>query len=297
MKKPNFFIIGAPKCGTTSMAAWLGEHPHIFMSNPKEPAFFCKDINIPLSIKTLEKYLQIFEDSGNKHLAVGEASAIYLFSQVAVKNILEINPDARFIVMLRNPIDMAISWHGQVLLASPRQIFEDFEEDWKKRYMGKIKLCKFGYLTRDPALLEYGKVCMLGEQVQRLMQTVCVNSILFIVMDDLVSDPLREYQRVLEFLDVPYDGKNKFATHNSAKRVRNKLIQDLLFLVSGLKRLLGIKGSIAFGIFRGVIETYNIKPHKTSALSPEFRRELVEFFKDDVKLLSSLLNRDFSHWL
>lgn len=294
MKKPNFFIIGAPKCGTTSMAAWLSEHPQIFMSDPKEPYFFSTDIDVPWGVKSLEKYLQIFQNAGDKHLAVGEASVMYLFSHVAINNIIKFNPAARFIVMLRNPIDMAPSWHAQSLVGAPRQVYDDFEADWKARRTGRIEPGKLNHKDWDPILLQHDKVCKLGEQVQRLLQTVDAKSVLFIVMDDLISDPLHEYQRVLEFLDVPYDGKNQFSTHNPAQRPRSKLIWNMVFLLCGIKRQLGFRRSI--GLY-SKIKNLIIKKQKASPLQPEFRQELIRFFKKDVKLLSSLLKRDFSHWL
>lgn len=299
MKKPNFFIIGAPKCGTTSLAAWLGEHPQIFMSYPKEIYFFCTDFNLR-QITSPKKYLHIFQNAGDQHLAVGEASVFYLISQIATKKILEFNPAARFIVMLRNPIDMAQSYHGE-LLCSRAEVIEDFEQAWQTRCTYDFKPHKSNaprYRDPNPTLLQYDKVCKLGEQVQHLLQTVNTKSVLFIIMDDLISDPLTEYQRVLKFLDVPYDGKTQFPTYNSARRPRYKLINQILLsfadMYFDIKRVLGITRN--FGILKKV-RYFNEKQYKTQSLRPEFRQELIKFFKEDIELLSSLLNRDFSNWL
>lgn len=127
MKKPNFFIIGAPKCGTTSLAAWLAEHPQIFMSPIKEPQFFNKDVGFPM--KSLQAYEKLFKDASSGHIAVGEATVLYLYSKVAVRNILDYNPDAKFIVCLRNPVDMAYSLHEQWFFNGIEDI-EDFKEAW-----------------------------------------------------------------------------------------------------------------------------------------------------------------------
>lgn len=280
------------------MAAWLGEHPQIFMSDPKELYFFDTDVINPSRITTLEKYLPIFQNATDQHLAVGEASVTYLLSHVAVKNILEFNPAAKFIVMLRNPIDMAQSWHGHFIvnMNQERQVLDDFEEDWKARYTCNLESESLVPSRWDPLFIQYDKVCKLGEQVQRLLQTVDVKSVLFIVMDDLISDPLQEYLRVLEFLDVPYDGKSQFATHNAAKLSKSKLIQHMYFLLSDIKRQLGIRRAITFGLLTKIYN-FNTKPHKTSPLQPKFKQELIEFFKEDVKLLSLILGRDLSHWL
>src|SRR5262245_35065298 len=85
MKKPTFFIIGAPKCGTTSLAAWLADHPDIFMSPTKEPHYFNTDHKRYLN--SLAGYEQLFEDATDRHSAVGEASVWYLYSANAVENI------------------------------------------------------------------------------------------------------------------------------------------------------------------------------------------------------------------
>jgi hypothetical protein len=292
MKQPNFFIIGAPKCGTTSMAAWLGEHPQIFMSDPKEPRFFDTDMNIPFGVNTLDKYLYFFQNAGDQHLAVGEASATYLLSHIAVKNILEFNPAAKFIVMLRNPVDMARSVHGQWVWGNYNQVLDDFEEDWYARHTDESLLAQ-----ATDWLGSYENTCKLGEQIQRLLQTVDAKSVLFIVMDDLINDPLQEYQRVLEFLDVPYDGKNQFSTHNTAKRVRNIWLHNLSNRLSIGSMVRWPRIRWFFWLLRRTYYYFNTIPHKTQPLRPDFKQELIEVFREDVKLLSSLLRRDFSHWL
>ena len=86
MKKPNFFILGAPKCGTTSLASWLSEHSDVFMSPIKEPHHFCSDFGYK-EYRSHQRYLSLFRKANEQHRAIGEASATYLYSKVAVKNI------------------------------------------------------------------------------------------------------------------------------------------------------------------------------------------------------------------
>jgi hypothetical protein len=125
--KPNFFILGAPKCGTTSLARWLGDHPNIFMAPQKEPHFFNTDDR--QGVTTLVEYEDLFRKAQKEHVAVGEASVWYLSSSQAVNNILEYNPNARFIVMVRNPIEMAQALHGQMLIAG-LECVQDFSKAW-----------------------------------------------------------------------------------------------------------------------------------------------------------------------
>jgi sulfotransferase family protein len=124
---PNFFILGAPKCGTTSLARWLGDHPNIFMAPQKEPHFFNTDDR--RGVATLVEYEDLFRNAQREHVAVGEASVWYLSSSQAVRNILQYNPNARFIVMVRNPIEMAPALHGEMLI-SGLECIKDFSRAW-----------------------------------------------------------------------------------------------------------------------------------------------------------------------
>jgi hypothetical protein len=76
VKTPNFFILGAPKCGTTSLAAWLAAHPAVYMSPLKEPAYFAADLKVDRPGP--QEYRALFSAAGDIHLAVGEASTCYL---------------------------------------------------------------------------------------------------------------------------------------------------------------------------------------------------------------------------
>ena len=114
MKSPNFFLIGAPKCGTTSLSAWLAQHDDVFMCVPKEPSFFCTDIEVRRAARNWQEYLGLFKGAGQAR-AVGEASTGYLRSRVAVPAILQWLPSARFVICLRNPVEMIASVHAQMV--------------------------------------------------------------------------------------------------------------------------------------------------------------------------------------
>lgn len=208
------------------MAAWLNDHPQIFMSTPKEIDFFDTDQNLG-QVKSLDQYLHIFQDAEDVHLAIGEASVTYLHSQVAVKNVLQFNPAAKFIVMLRNPLDMAPSYYWQ-LYWSGREGIEDFESAWRARKTRELGSGKVGPLCTELAFLQYENMCKVGAQVERLLQTVNPAAVLFIVIEDLAANPFHEYQRVLEFLGVAYDSKKLFSIQNPAKQVRSNLLHNIL---------------------------------------------------------------------
>ena len=103
---PNYLIIGAPKCGTTSLAAWLDEHPQVYMVPEKELHFFSGYWE-----QGLDWYEQCFVPNGKP--LVGEASPSYLENPVARERIASVLPGAKLIAMMRNPVDRAYSqyWH------------------------------------------------------------------------------------------------------------------------------------------------------------------------------------------
>mgnify|MGYP000609629627 CR=1 FL=1 len=114
IKKPNFFIVGAPKCGTTSLNYYLQQHPDIFMSNYNEPHYFGKDLNKlnNVHITNINKYMNLFSTVKDE-IIIGEKSPYYLFSSLAPLEINKFNPNAKIVIMLRQPTAMIHSMHSQ----------------------------------------------------------------------------------------------------------------------------------------------------------------------------------------
>ena len=117
---PDFFIAGAPKCGTTALFSYLQTHPGIFLPaerpgtsrlSAKEPHYYCTDFPNYRRCRSREDYLRLFTDAAAGTL-VGEASVWYLYSEVAIPRIMAEIPKAKFIVLLRNPVNMAHSLHN-----------------------------------------------------------------------------------------------------------------------------------------------------------------------------------------
>ena len=71
--KPNFFIIGAPKCGTTALSEYLRSHPSVLISEPKEPHYFSTDIDTRYAIRDLEGYRACYAGASAAHQLIGEA--------------------------------------------------------------------------------------------------------------------------------------------------------------------------------------------------------------------------------
>jgi sulfotransferase family protein len=290
MKKPTFFIIGAPKCGTTSLAAWLADHPDIFMSPTKEPHYFNTDHKRYLN--SLAGYEQLFGDATDRHSAVGEASVWYLYSANAVENIQTYNPDAKFIVMLRNPIEMAPSLHEELVFTG-REDVDDFATAWQlqdARRSGE----RLPHMAWEPSYLQYGAACSLGALLDRLYQRVPADRVKTIVLDDVRSDPRGAYLSALSFLGVPDDGRVEFNALNQAKARRWPSLLLLPWMATQIKHVLGIEGGL--GLWRR-LDALNKVDRRRAPIDPKMKVRLHDYFVADIRRLETLIGRDLSHWL
>ena len=299
MKRPNFFLVGAAKCGTTALSEYLGSHPNVFMSQPKEPMFFSSDIKHYSYYNNMERYLSLFEKAGEEHFAVGEASTQYLASRNAIAEIKKFRPDAKIIIMVRNPLEMIPSFHCQAVNLSIEKI-EDFETAWRSQEKRRLhhqldSSHPYTFLT------QYREWGALGRLVKRWLEAFRREQVKIIVYDDFCSNTRDVYTGVLEFLSVPDDNREIFPIVNPRKKARSHLIKDLLnFNPEWLKNTLGAAhkfvGVAQFGV-RSRLASWNTRVEPGRALSESMRKELIEAFEDDVLLLSQQIGRDLSNWL
>lgn len=298
--KPNTFILGAPKCGTTALSEYLRAHPNVYMTTPKEPNFFCDDYDKIRYIRTDSDYLRLYDRAEDHHLVCGEASITYLASQTAVKNILRFNENARLIAMVRNPIDMLPSWHSQLLLNS-----DEDEPDLEKAFHLQEVRARGGRVPATclvPEFLQYTKACKLGDQVERLLHSAPRHQLLVILFDDFVQDTRSVYENVLKFLGLPPDHRMEFPRINENKTLRyprlSRLVASLARHWAGRKtqEILGKLNVEAVGRMKAAYYQKLTVGDERMALSPEFRKELVGIFRDDIDHLGALLDRDLSGW-
>lgn len=295
MAKPNFFIIGAPRSGTTFMQKYLGDHPDIFIT-PGEPSYFCSDYARPRLSK--EDYLNLFEDT-EQYKIRGEKTVFYLPSKVALKKISKFNPKAKILVMLRNPIEAVYSFHFKMLSVG-RENVEDFEKAWrlqKERKKKKKDKIYRGYLKTKT--LFYGEVYKLGKHLKRVYKSFPREQVKVIIFNDLITDNKNTYKEVIDFLELPFYSKEDFSKVNSHKQPKSKMITRLFSLrgllpVQKIKKLLKIKGQIGIS---SKIRKLNQTNKKRKPLPENFKKELSDYFEKDIGLLSELLDRDLTHWL
>ena len=299
-KWPNLFIIGAPRSGTTSLAHYLSGHPRIFFSDPKELFYWADDyprLRQFYFAERQEDYLRHFRRAAEQHLFLAEGSTNYLASFTAVPNILKSSPDARFIAMIRNPVEMVPSWH-QFLLRAFYEDEHDIEAAWNLQESRKAG-DRIPATCLAPQYLQYQTIASYGHQLDRLFQIVPAENRHVILFDDFVENPAREYAETLAFLGLENDNPSCFPVINASSQIRFARLHHFLRRPpKSLERIIYPFRNFFTGHelgLRGKIKSIFKKRIKNS-LKSDFAAQLRDVFRDDIGYVSELLKRDLTHW-
>lgn len=285
MPWPNFLIIGAAKSGTTSLYHYLAEHPQIFMSKVKETNFFAYPRDgrptyvwgdeikrSRFTVTTEADYLALF-DAVRGEKAVGEASPVYLGSTIAPSAIRRRLPDARLVVILRNPVERAYSGYQMHVrgLATRLPASKAFDADrhWVRQGM------YFSMLSRYFELFSRGQIEVL-------------------LFDDLKADAARLMRGLYRSLGVD-DGflPSLEKAHNPGGLPRSTALAAIKKLLRPVARRL------PHGLRQAGLAFYNAtSTRKAPGMSAEARRQLEVLYRDDVERLSELVGMELSsRWL
>jgi hypothetical protein len=300
MRKPDFFMVGAPKCGTSAMAHFLGTHPDVFMAR-KEMHFFGKDLKLAPKVyrRDMAAYLAEFEGWSGQARA-GEASVWYLFSTEAAREIKAFTPDASIIIMLREPAEMLHSLYYQFYYDGNEDLpsFEEALEAEADRRAGR-RIGRQAYLVQA---LAYREVARYSEQVRRYFEVFGRERVHVILYDDFVADVRETCRRAFRFLGVdPAKLPARFDIINSAKTVRIPALRAIMRNSALRATALAIRPRLPW-LFAGLqrvesrLQKFNTRFHKRAALAPEMAARLRSEFAPEVERLGQLLGRDLSHW-
>jgi Sulfotransferase family len=310
---PNFFVVGAPKAGTTSLYHYLAQHPEIYMSPIKEPNFFASEIrpdNVseefqervrrdmdalkvylqgPMSEKRFggmvlewEDYLKLFQNV-KKEKAIGEASVLYLWSKTAARNISSKIPDAKILMILRDPAERAFSQYlhnvtNGIIYESFRQHID--ASQWKSE--------KFtvGYPS-----LELG---LYYEQVKRYLDIFPRENVHILFFEDYHRQPAQILEEIFCFLNVD----PRFTPDMSQKQLEPQ-VPRAVGVVHLLKRY-GVwqhLKTLSPRAFRSHLRTVAFRKRKSIVMDSKDRDYLVGYYRDDIRKLSALVDRDLRHWV
>lgn len=297
MRAPDFFIVGAAKCGTTSMYRYLGRHPDIFMPATKWINYFNVDLASPANCPTWDDYLAHFADAGDA-ARVGEASESSLYSTLAAAGIRAACPDADIIIMLRNPVDMLHALHSQLLFSGVEDI-ADFAEALAAepdRRRGE-RLPRPAHHPREWLL--YRETARFAEQVERYLAVFGRDRVHVIVFDDFLDDTAGVYRDTLRFLGVDPAFRPDFDVHNANATVRNRGLDRLMRRPPESVRRLVRTVLPATGLRRGIagrLRTFNTTRAPRRPLDAALRDRLQREFAPEIARLGALVGRDLSHW-
>lgn len=290
--RPNFFIVGAPRCGTTALYAYLEQHPDVFMPYHKEPVFFGSDLRKRPRSLDEDAYLELFRAGAGRRRR-GEATVWYLYSEAAPQEILTFDPDARIIIMLRNPVDMMHSLHSLMLFTGNEDIadFEGALAAESDRRAGR----RMPHDTRRPEGLLYRWCADYAPHVRRWLTTFGRDQVRIIVFDDFSAQPATVYRETLEFLGVDAEFQPDFAVVNRNKGVRSRRLQRLMTSPRFYAATRWLPGS-AFHALRQGLKRVNTRHESRRPIEPALRARLTAEMSPRVAELAEVIDRDLSSW-
>ena len=294
MKRPNFFIVGAPRCGTTAMYHYLKAHPEVFMPDVKEPYYFGDDLILKRypRVETEDDYLKLF-DAANGEPRLGEASPGYLYSETAPSAIKKFCASAKIIIQLRNPVDMIYSLHS-ALLSHGHETISDFAaalEAESERRRGRYIPAGIDF-TQE---VFYRWMGSHATHVERYLKVFGAENVHFVILDDIKSEPAKAYQGVLRFLEIDDSFVPDFPVVRENTRARIRTLSAPPYLVRKIAKIVLPKG--VRGRMRQVINRFNLVRRKRPAMDRALRRRLQRDFSPDIRRLGALIDRDLESWI
>ncbi len=296
--RPNFFLIGAAKCGTTSVAKYLDQHPEIFVCKPKEPNFFAFEPGsqpscqgpaeskvlfeqlLKYSVTDPVKYHELFEPVRSE-LAVGEGSVRYLYESHTAGRIAEYAPNAKLIAVLRDPVDRLHShYHMNVRQhLEPAGLQTALASEGERIEMG------WGWDWH------YQRVGLYSQQLKRYFQAFDRSQLLVLFHADLQANPGTVMQEIFKHLEVspnfePDFSRKALVGHTPRWRSIRNLIRNENLAKTAAKSL--VPRPLRRSVARWV-ESKNKQGIPT--MSPQLRERLRAQFADDAEVLADLLGR------
>ena len=270
---PTFIVIGASKCGTTSLWHYLASHPEVCVSRTKEPSFFVEELNWH---RGFDWYERQFDPQGGA-LAIGECSGFYTryprFRGVP-ERIAAAVPDARLVYLVRDPIERMLS-----------------------NYLHRVRVFKASdpvdvALRADPDYLNTSRYAF---QVERYLEHFAEDQLLVVVSERLRDEPAPTLRKILAFLGVDptwavpnandrhnVGGGAPYRTH-TLHRVRRS---------HAMRRLVP---RLPAGV-RSVARTALQSPVPDATISPELEHELRDVLREDVRRLYRYVDGPFDGW-
>lgn len=301
MALPDFFVAGVPKAGTTALHSALARHPSLYMSPVKEPKFFLTDGPPPAEggpgdVKTYREHVwrrsgyEALFDGAPAEALKGESTPFYLYSRDAQRRITALVPDARLIVVLRDPVERAHSNWAHLWSAGLDPCGDFLDACAKEEQRVAAGWADFW---------RYTGLGMYGEQLRHLYTVFPRERVLVFRYGDLLTDPVPALDRVCAFLGVRTGLLTELPRENVTAHpdatARHSVVSAARRAGAGVSAMLpGHLGTRMTDQLEHVLQQ-DAAPRRP--LTREQREALIPAFKADVALLESITSEDFSGWL
>jgi len=277
IKLPNFLILGAQKAGTTTLHSALELHPQVYTASPKELSFFNKEENYR---KGIEWYASFFKNWTTEKVA-GEGTPSYLWDERVPARIKKHLPQAKFIILLRNPVDRAYSAYWYAYISGSETL------PFEKALDVEPLRAQYGDAIRGfSSYLDRGRYV---RQLNRYFDLFNRERFLILIFEEYVQNPDEALICVTSFLGI--DCTKEFLEmaqkikKNVSRIPRSKTIHKFVpFLIK------------KFPLLGRAFRYANLKVGKYPPMNQDTRQKLKEIFKEEIKQLEELLGRDFSIW-
>jgi hypothetical protein len=309
------FIVGAPRCGTSTLWRLFSQHPEVCFSSVKEPHFFSRLDFDPVGDAGLRElvtraYVDRFFGARQDEDLLMEASPTYFYAPERMRTILRLWPDATFIVALRDPMSMIPSLHSRLLMTGDETV-SDLKRAWSlvpERREGR----RIPRSCIDARFLRYDEAARFATHLRNFLGIVGAHRCRVVLLDDLSSNPARSYEDLCSFLDLRPWPQTEFKIDRSNRSCRVRWLQRLLnrpprrvqtWLASdqflereGLARENNRMFKSAAALRKRILR-WNEYPSVRKPLDTEIKSQIAGHYRSEVKELSAMIGRDLSHWL
>jgi len=300
-RSPDFFFVGHPRSGSGLLDSFLQGHPDIFMAR-KELHYFGSDLHYHTPARTRESYMSHFA-SARSEKRVGEASTWYLASQKAADEIKTFAPEARIIMMLRNPVTWLHSLHSHLIFSGDEDIadFGAALEADSDRFAGN----RVPDGSLPGCALHYRHLVRYAEQVERYFSAFGRDRVHVMILDDFKVDAATEYRKCLEFLGLPtvFPGMDEVLhgsarSKNSNRTVRSTRVRSFIRKPSQWRVLVGLDPAPVpgWGLAVRALRRINIEYTDRQKMDPDVRARLNQELRPRVDDLEQLLGRSLPNW-
>lgn len=286
---PNFLIIGASKCGTSSLYSYLRQHPEIYLSNIKESHYFTLDEIYNLGV---DNYLKIYFPGSDGYKAIGDITPTYLIKpETVLPRLSSVYGDAypKIIVILRNPIERAYSHYLHMVRSG------DENESFHKALDLEITRMKMN----PEGWWGYRSGGDYKHYINKWLECVPKTNFLFLLTEELSQSPESVLQKIFMHLNVDHTYViNDLARKNTGGSIRSRWLMKQIGAKSRIKEI--IKSAIPIRTrqkIKSSLIRYNTKNNGNNIiLSDELRAILKDHYSPEIPGLERITGLDLSIW-